>query len=193
MNIFFLLIKLYNSIYEKINDILPKIRKIDYIENNKVVDITKYFYIIKFLQFYCPYLVKYIDFYINKVKIDYYINNNYSFIYVNKIKMSEFVLKMNRFISIGSKNIYYNTECFNICSIKINEKEIDLSFFKEIIKKFKGLDSDYHRTMINYNISNKIQDILLFYNYKNIDSIEIIKIPNDKKIYLNNKNIYEII
>jgi len=188
MNIF---ITIYNNILEITNNLLPIIEKVSYIKNNKKQNITLYFYIIYFLQLYCPYLIKYIDFDIDKIKIDYFIKNKYSIVYVNNKKASYFVKKFYKLIY--ENNIIYEKQCFNISSIKVNNEQINLSILKDIINRCKGIDSKYYLTIKeNDDISNDIVDILDFYGYTNIKTIEIIKIPNIKNIY-NKLKIYEII
>lgn len=191
MNIFLYFIILYNKIICKINNNLPIIRKVLYIKNNKIENITIYFYIIYFLHLYCPYFIKYIDFEVNKIKIDYYLKNNYSVVYINNKKASYFVKKFHKLIY--ENNIVYKKKCFNISSIKINNEEINLSLFKSIINRFKGLDSKFYLTIKdNHDISNDIIDILEFYEYTDIKTIDIIKIPDIKYKY-NNLKIHDII
>lgn len=191
MNIFLYFITIYNNIRDIINNLLPIIQNVSYIKNNEKKEITFYFYIIYFLQLYCPYFIKYIDFDIDKIKIDYFIKNNYSIVYVNNKKASYFVKKFYKLIY--DNNVIYEKKCFNISSIKINDNNLDLSILKDIINKFKGLDSKYYLTIKeNEDISNDIVDILEFYGYTNIKTIEIVKIPNIKNIY-NKLKVYEII
>lgn len=191
--IFFTIYGFFLVQIKKLNNYLPIIRNINCISNNNINNIIIYFYIIKLLQFICPYFVQYIDFYIEKVKIDYYIDNNYSVIFNKKMKISNFVNILNKFINEGIENKNYEKFCCNIISVKINNEEINLSIFKNIIDNFRGLDSNFHS--FSNNISNNIVDIFEFYGYKNIKTIEINKIPNNIKKYINVNNIciYDII
>lgn len=191
--IFFTIYGFFLVQIKKLNNYLPIIRNINCISNNKINNIIIYFYIIKLLQFICPYFVQYIDFYIEKVKIDYYINNNYSVIFNKKMKISNFVNILNKFINEGIENKNYEKFCCNLISVKINNEEIKLLFFKNIIDRFRGLDSNFHS--FSNHISNNIVDIFEFYGYKNIRTIEINKIPNNIKKYnnVNNICIYDII
>jgi hypothetical protein len=189
---------------QKIKNLLPIVRKITCKKYKRLFNFTIEFYIIYYLitlKKYCIFLTKIIDLfiypfnhYIDKTKIDFYINNNnYTIILTRAKSLIDIVNNFNKYINEYNKNkhkIVYDKYCCKISDIKISNnniiiKELNLNFIKDVIGRIRGVDSEFNDfcNKDEYGISNKLTDVLDIYGYNKIDLIQVTKIPATKYTY----------
>ena len=188
----------YLLIYlRKLEYLYPQVRKVICKDEKNIYNITFSFYIISVLLYLsnyfkkiCNYLIKLFDKEIKKTKIDFCVDNNCHSIILTKGKsITEIVNIFNNFIKDYENNkstICYNSYCCKMSNVIIKSenkliKTYDFTFTKEIIRKFRGVDSEFNNFCIKkeeYGISNKLIDVLDMHGcIHEIDYIEITKIP----------------
>lgn len=204
--------EIYGKILIKLNNLqylLPIVRNV-VCKTNKLYNFTYYYYIIKILLIlekklnFIKYIINIFNKKINKIRIDFYLNNkNHSIILVNQKTLLDSINTFNNFLNDYENNkdkIYYDHYCCKLSdiTIKSNNNIIDnlnFNFIKNIITLFKGVDSDFNNfcDKEKYNISTKLVDILEMYEYNNnINFIEIKKIPPTIKKTFVNKDIQKL-
>lgn len=181
----------------KLNYFLPTIRNIVAVNNVSIIDITIRYYVILFLlKFnFLTSVITYIDIPLQKIKVDYCINNNlYSVIFIKDCNIIKLVNLLNIFIT--NCNLYlllpdYDNNIinfskltrFNILYNDNNSNYVDeLEFINKTLKRFRGVDNLYNKSLSvdkKLEISTKLLDILqLSYKKYNVQKIEINIIPN---------------
>lgn len=197
---FKLIFGLYGSILnnvDKLNYFLPTIRNIVAVNNVSIINITMRYYTILFLLKlnFLTSVIKYIDIPLQKIKVDYCINNNlYSVIFIKNCNIIKLVNLLNIFIincnlylllpdydnniinfsKLTRFNVLYNNDSSNYVD--------ELEFINKALKRFRGVDNKYNALLSvdkKLEISNNLLDILqLSYKKYNVQKIEINIIPN---------------
>lgn len=202
--------KIYGQLlllFKRLQNFFPKVRNVTCKNHHKLNNLTFQFYAISFLLWVkeCfPILTKIINFSmryfnteIHKAKIDFYMDDNYhSIILVKGKTLNEVVSTFYNFMKDYIDNrsdIIYDNYCCKISNILIKSngkllKEFSFDFIKEIVSRFRGVDSEFNKFCIKrkeYGISNKLIDVLELYGCEHkIDLVEVTKIPPTiKKVF----------